>query len=225
MDGLVGSACSCGHRRSHAWPMLAGLIGLLVTGGCGRTMTITQDRFINTMMHVGRSANDRTGNPLEVNIVYVYPPDLEKPANQLLHPDSGITSDVWFKMRPRGSSGEEGRFDLPPEQIYLYTDETDPYGKKVGPRLKGAEVDGRSEIEVTGDIAFRGPPRDQQSVIYVFPRFLDEKANVLKTLPAKWDPPGDFGESITLRIGVREPAGRAEQFIENTTRRQSGKHR
>lgn len=217
--GSVGSVHVCWGHRFFTSLILAGVMGLVATAGCTRTMLITQDPYVNTAMHLERIPKDRTGDPLEVNIVCIYPRDLEKPANHELRPDSGITSALWYKKRPALGGDEPGKFDLPPDQIYLFTDAPDSYGKKVGPRLKGAKADGKSVIKVKGGIAFSGPLHNRRSVIYVFARFLDGEAKVLRVAPAKWDPPGDFREDLTLTIGVRDPQGRAEQYIENTTKR------
>lgn len=206
---------------------VTGICLLLPFTGCGRQMTITQDPHINTAMHINRPPAQRTGEPLEVNIVCVYPSDLEKPENAQLSPDLGITSDVWYARRPTMGGTEPGKFDLPPEQLYLFTDASDYYGKKVGPRLKGAVEDGKAEIKVKGGIKFRtvggwgakGGLHSKKSVIYVFPRFVDARGQVLPEKPARWNPPGAYPRHLTCKIGVRDPDGRAEQYIENTTPR------
>jgi len=191
--------------------------------GCARQLTITQDPYINTAMHGGRKPDGRTGEPLEVNVVCVYPQDLDKPENAQLAPSFAITSDMWYAKRPTHGGAEPGKFELPPQQVYLFTEATNVYGKKVGPRLKGAVADGKAEISLSGGINFEGPYHNDRSVIYLFPKFVDAGGNVLSVPPVKWHPPGAFTHNLFCKIGVRDPAGAAEQYTENTTPRKLGK--
>jgi len=193
---------------------------LVAVSGCsGRRVTLIQDEYVNTAIHLNRSPGQRTGEPLEVNVVCVYPSDLEKPENALLSPDSSITAQLWFARRPQNPP-QPGQFNLPAAQIYLLTDEKDVYGKVVGKALRGAKRDGRAEVTV-GGIEFRekgwfksGSVYSSRSVIYVFARFFDQNGAVLPIAPAKFNPPGSYGNPLRVHVGVRDPAGRAEQFIE-----------
>ncbi len=195
------------------------LAGLASTGCSGKRVTLIQDEYINTAIHLSRAPGQRTGEPLEVNIVCVYPGDLEKPENALLSPDSNITSQLWFARRPQNPP-QPGQFSLPATQVYVLTDEKDVYGKVAGKALRGAKRDGRTEVTVTG-IEFKeegwfkgGAVHSSRSVIYVFARFYDQNGAILPVPPAKFNPPGSYGNPLRVHIGVREPAGRAEQFIE-----------
>jgi len=217
-------------RKCHGnngWGVLVrGALGVVMLAGagsvgCSRVLTIEQDPYINTAMHRGRPADRRTGQPLEMYVVCVTPEDLEKPANQKLDPTFDITSDVWYQLRAT-RAGEPGRFDVPENQIFVLTDSAHVYGKKVGSRLKGAVADGKSEVVVSG-ISFDGPLYNAKSVIYAFPKFVDSSGRVLRVKPAKWHPPGAFTRNLYSKIGVRDPGGAAEQYIENTTKRHLGK--
>ena len=207
---------------------LAGLALALPLVGCARQLTITQDPHINTAMHINRPPDQRTGEPLEVNIVCVYPEDFEKPENAQLSPEIDITADVWYQRRPTRGGTEPGKFNLPPERIYVFTDAADCYGRKVGPRLKGATEDGKADIKVKGGIKFRavgrifknkGGLRHRKSAIYVFPRFVDARGQVLPVRPVKWSPPGAYSRNLHCKIGVRDPEGHAQQYIESLTTR------
>lgn len=71
--------------RSRRLLFPIGQTGLLVTAllvaaqssGCGRALHIKQDEYVNTAMHRNRAPAERTGEPLEINIVVVTPKDLE----------------------------------------------------------------------------------------------------------------------------------------------------
>jgi hypothetical protein len=199
--------------------------------GCARSLTITQQDYINTQMHVDRSPEYRTGQPLEVNVVCVYPSDLGKPVNAPLAPDNNLTSDVWYRRRPQsGSIAGAGTFDLPAKQIYLLTDSKDAYGKVVGPRLRGGKQDGKSTVKISG-IDFRekgkfkvtGSLFDARAVLYVFPKFIGTDGDVLKAAPAKFHPPGDYRRDLYVEIGVEDRGGREIQYINNTTDRKLGR--
>ncbi|MFQ5592200.1 MAG: hypothetical protein ACE5HE_13640 [Phycisphaerae bacterium] len=213
---------------------MAGICGVAAQCGCAsRTVTITQADRINTRVQIGREPALREGEPLEVNIVCVYPCDLKKDRNALLAPDKGITSAVWYARRPEvGKLSDAERFDLPARQIYLLTDDTECFGTPKGPRLRGAKKDGKKEIKITG-IAFKEKRRfsvagslfDPRAVIYVFPKFLDEHENVLPVLPAKFSPPGDYYRHLGVEIGVLDPGKTEEQYIKPTTPRRLNKRR
>ncbi len=55
--------------RRYRGARAAVLLGMLaaVLGGCARELTITQDAYINTAMHIGRPAGSKSGEPLEIN--------------------------------------------------------------------------------------------------------------------------------------------------------------
>lgn len=221
--GILGSFFLRRWCTSLRLVVLSGMVGAVCVSGCGRAVTITQAGYINTAGFRGRNPAERTGFPLEVNIVCVYPHDLNKEANSQLSPDSEITSAIWYKKRPDGR-GEAGKFDLPSDQIYLFTDETDVYGKTVGPRLNGAKHDGKEKIAVRGGIIFNGRLlHNAQSVIYAFAKFVDGEGKVLDSPPAKFDPPGHFRRELFIEVGVDDPDGRADQYIKNTTIRHYGK--
>lgn len=199
--------------------------------GCARTLTITQHDYVNTQMHIGRTnTNDRTGEPLEVSIVCVYPSDLSKPVNAALSPDSNITSDLWYKMRPRtGQVGGGSTFDLPAGQIYILSDSKTSYGKVLRPRLNGAVHDGKKKIKLTGldfheagKFKMAGSLFNARACLYVFPKFMGTDGQVLKVPPARFHPPGDYRRDLFVEIGVEDRGGREIQFIKNTTDRKLG---
>jgi len=182
------------------------LCAALLLTGCARTLTIWQDPYINTACHAARPPQDRTGQPLELAIVCVYPKDLEKPANALLKPDSKITCRDWYARRPLGPNPEAGRFELNKNQIFLLTDDSKAYGTVVGSKLlRGARQDGEKPIRLS--FWFEGGWTGAQyhhpnSVIYVFGKFTDKDGNVLPVPPAKFHPPGAYREDLEIRIGV-----------------------
>jgi len=195
-----------------------GACAAVVSTGCSaRLLTISQDPYINTKPYTDRERGARTGDPLEVNIVCVLPADLEDSANELLRPGSGITSDVWYKKRPTQAGGGGDRFNLPSGQIHLFTDRRDVYGVRAGSRLKGSVADQKDKFVVK--VPFGKDLFDKRSAIYVFPRFLDKEGRVLPVKPVVFSPPGAWTRNISVKIGVRDPDGRAEQYIEMTTAR------
>lgn len=195
----------------------AGML-LFSTGGCARVLTITQQDYINTAMHKERRPDRRTGQPLELDVVCVYPKDLEedKPQNAPLDPANHITSDTWYKHRPEPGriSGAEV-FNLPKDQIYLLTDDATAFGRIVGKRLCGAKEDGKREVRIKG-IKFKGL-FDKRAIIYVFPKFIGLDREVLASQPARFNPPGAYTRNLFIEVGVIDPDGRAEQYIKNTT--------
>jgi len=182
-------------------------VSLLLLGCTAREITIERDPVINT-----RSSAE--GVPLSVDIVSVYPSDLEGPnrdLNKELDPTAGqiITSDVWFKRKPTRESmnvaeGDPTRFRIPREQIFSYTD-LDPgeaYGNYRGGQIRGSKFP-PPKIVVSGiPVAGWGGRRvhDSRSVIYVFGRFTDENGNVMKTEPAMFWSVGDFERKLAVRI-------------------------
>lgn len=212
-----------GRMVGRCWGCLILLGGLGAGGGCAsRSVTFIQADYINTAMHRNRAPGDRTGEPLEVAIVCVYPSDLARSENGALKPESNITSDVWYQYRPR--TGQRGAgFSLPPEQIYLLTDETGAYGTVKGKRLRGAKQDGRSRVKVAG-IKFSergwknvGTIHKSGSVIYVFPKFIGPDGLVLPSTPVKFHPPGSYGRDLQVEIGVEDPDGAANQYVRMAT--------
>jgi hypothetical protein len=195
------------------------LCGLLVLTGCGRALTVHQDPYINTACHANRPPDKRTGEPLELDIVCVYPHDLDKPENDLLKPTSKITSKDWFERRPQTPNPEAGRFTLPKKQIFLFTGDSKAFGQKIGEYLRGAKQDGEKPVKKSG-IMFDGgwggaQFHDERSVIYIFGRFTDKDGNVLPVPPAKFHPPGAYTEQLEIKIGVdpNRPL-EAAQYIE-----------
>ncbi|MHC5111672.1 MAG: hypothetical protein ACYTHJ_17545 [Planctomycetota bacterium] len=181
----------------NAFGVLVVAFGLFSTG-CAREMTITQDEFVNNAMYHYRP-EATAGDPLEVTIVCVYPKDLNNEYNDLLRPDSGMTCADWYQLRPAltDSVDDEGheRFRLPKNQIFLCTDDPKCYGKKIHERLRGKE-------KVVCDFEFSGGLHNQNSVIYVFPKFIGPGKDVLPVEPAKFDPPGAYTKDLAVHIGV-----------------------
>lgn len=187
-------------------------LSLALLGGCPRTLTITQDPVINTAMDADKDKS--IGTPLEVNIVFVYPKDLKDPANERLRPTSDIKADEWFAKRPRPNEakGTPNRFQLPANQIYMFTTERDSevYGTVIGGALRGANIDKdrANGAVVSPALKFEGGLHDGNSVIYVFPKFIDKEANVLPVKPVKFNPPGNYKESLAVHVGVSQGAAR-----------------
>lgn len=193
------------------------LLAVSATGCSSYSLTVSQADYINTEGHLSRPPSKRTGNPLEVNVVCVYPKDLEKPQNQQLHPDRGITSNIWYKYRPREAVGAAGgdKFDLPADQILLFTDDDDIYGTRVGPTLRGAVVDGKRERTIS-DLNLKDV-NDRRTVVYVFALFRDGDGHVLKAPPAVFQRPRQYPKELTVEIGVEDRVNRTGQYIRNTT--------
>ncbi len=201
--------------------VLAGLWGVALAG-CARELTITQETYINTAMHIGRPAGSKTGEPLELNIVVVTPKDLKHESNDGLAPEAGITSDIWFRDRPipgdkADTEDRGGRFYLPKEQIFLMSYDTKFYGKRIGDPLRGAATDRKEKIVKKFNHA--GHLHDDKSVVYVFGKFVDKNGNVLPVPPAKFHPPGAYTEDLSIKIGVDERRPHYGQYIDNTTPR------
>lgn len=212
------------HTRT--WGRTGGLIVLalltLAGGltGCARQLSIKQDQYVNTAPHKNRPAAQRTGEPLEVAIVCVYPHDLQNPANELLKPDSRITCRDWYDRRPVADGAGHSAFVLPREQVYVLTDATDSYGRQVGNALGGAANDGEAAVVVNGIDFNARLLHDKNSVIYVFPRFLGSDGRVLEVKPAKFAPPGAYKREIAVHIGVQPDRELDEaQYIEVTSQR------
>ncbi len=210
------------YRSSRLMLFVVGLGVCWGSVGCQRHMTIRQGVYINTAMHVNRPQSQQTGEPLEVNIVSVYPEDLENPANARLMPDYGITSDIWFRDRPQPGDrwdvpGTTARFQLPPGQIFQLSDARSYYGTYSGPTLHGSAVDGAEPVK--RKFKFAGPLHNKHSVIYVFPKFIGPDGSVLPVLPAKFDPPGGYSADLMVEIGVNEAGPEYGQFIRTTTPR------
>jgi len=181
--------------------LVGGLLVLATLAGCGRTLTIRQDHYINTGGQANRPADKRTGEPLEVDVVCVYPKDLDKAVNEPLRPESRITCKDWYERRPVATGEEKGRFDLRRDQIFLLTNDDKAYGKHFGNALRGAALDGEAPIRKTG-INFGAGLHDSRSVIYVFPKFIGKDGGVLPVPPAKFHPPGAYVADLEIKIGV-----------------------
>lgn len=190
--------------------------------GCARVLTITQDDYINTAMHVNRPLAARTGEPLEIDIVCVTPTDLKHEANAGMAPDANITSAIWFRDRPipgdkKDMEDRGGRFWLPKSQISLLTFDKKCYGTLIGDPLCGAATDKKREAVKT--FSHAGALHDKDSVIYVFGKFIDKNGGVLPVPPAKFHPPGAYTEKLCIKIGVDESRANYGQYIDNTTER------
>jgi len=109
------------------------------------------------------------------------------------------------------------RFRLPKDQVFVATDDKQYYGKRIGGRLHGAIVDKKDQI--TLKFKFAGGLHSNESVIYVFPKFIDNKGKILPVPPAKFDPPGAYTHEVYVKIGVDEGRGHYGQYIDNTTER------
>ena len=197
--------------------LLGGLAGV-TSAGCTRELILTQDDRVNNAMQIDRRPEDRTGEPLELDIVCVYPHNLKDERNERLKPNSGITSAEWFKRRPIPGDkvdmeAANDRFRLPLGQIFLLTNDREVYGKRIGACLRGAKQDGatitKSGIEFSATAL-----HDNTSVIYIFGKFIDKQGKVLDVPPAKFHPPGAYSERLAFKIGVRENAPNFGQYIE-----------
>lgn len=191
----------------------------LAAGCSGRTITIEQDPYVNTGMQCDRPAGERTGEPLELNVVMVYPKDLDDERNDQLRPGSGITSQAWFSRRPQpGDSvdAETGNnFRLKPDQIFLLTNDSSYYGQRIGQALRGASLDGARVTK--GGIDFDNwASGDSKSVIYVFGRFTDKNGSVLPVPPAVINPPSAYAKDMVVKVSV---SGGCTQSISNITPR------
>jgi len=217
----------CGERMRGRWAMGASL-AVLLAGGCSdRHLTIVQDDFINNGMQHGRAEKDRTGEPLQIDIVCVHPEDLKY--NDDLRPERQITSKEWFEHRPQTDYKDKSKdssdklYRLPKGRIFVLCRQNDKdrtYGVYRKPCLRGAKLDGRT-VTVDG-INFRSSSLfDGDSIIYVFGKFTDEKGQVLKTPPAVFRPPGKYTSAIAVKVGVHKDQmndrDKRGQYIENTT--------
>ena len=186
--------------------------------GCAREMTIIQADYINTGMY----KQAHRGEPLELNIVSVYPRDLKNDANERLRPGSGITSKEWFADRPqpgdtKDMEDRDGRFWLKNNQVFLLTDSRKIYGKRVHPALRGAVRDKKKEVVV--EFEFAGDLHHDESVIYVFAKFTDPNGDVLPVRPAVLHPPGAYTHELTVEVGVDDSRDNYGQYIINKTPR------
>jgi hypothetical protein len=198
--------------------LLGGGLAMVAASGCARQLTITQDDYVNNAMQIDRERRDRTGEPLELDVVCVYPKDLNHQRNDRLKPNSGITSAEWFKRRPVPGDRPDmetanDRFRLPPQQIFLLTNERETYGRRIGACLRGARQDGKT-ITKKGIEFSAAALHDGRSVIYVFGKFTDKQGQVLAVPPAMFHPPGAYTDRLAIRIGVREGGPNYGQYIE-----------
>ena len=204
-----------GRMSAGRWLVIIGAMGCLP--GCSQQLTFRQADYINTAMHWGRAPSQRTGEPLEINIVQVRAKDLKIAPNDRLKSDRNITSDVWFANRPiLGDDLEKaeagGRFWLPKSQILVMTYDTGYYGTRIGDPLRGAATDKKKEIKTSVKTA--GMFSGATSAIYVFAKFVDERGNVLPVAPARIRSPGAGDHGIIIEIGVDESRGNFGQYIE-----------
>ncbi len=194
---------------------------LLLVGVCGcpaRTMMVEVDQYINA------SPANPKGQPLAVDIVSVFPQDLEgkdsKAANEELKPETPITADVWFAKRPTREAMKQKdnteRFRIKKQQIYSFTKE--PAGSLYGVRAGGLLVGGAFKPGQKDQIV-KGIPIDSifdsKAVIYVFCKFQDAKGNILPTKPVVFWTVGDFRDQLKVHIH--------KQSIERVTKRTFGK--
>ncbi len=180
------------YRVVSTGAILAVLFAVTLSTGCTRELIIRQDPLINTGMN--RYDEQFLGEPLEVTVVCVYPNDFkDNDVNYWLLPDAELTSETFYEKR------RSREIKLPPDQILVFTNDRDVYGKKVGKRLQGARIEGRAERSVK--IAFKGPASHKNSVIYVFPKFIGPDGKVLQVAPAKFHPPGKYPSTLRVHIG------------------------
>lgn len=194
-------------------------------GGCPYELTMYRDQYINNASQANLpSGAVRSGYPLELNVVLVYPKDLQRAENSQLRPGTGITSQDWFRRRPMPGDSVQmtnrgDRFWLPPEQILLLTDRSEIFGIRRGPSVRGSEYDPNPVLE----FEFNGPAGSKESVIYVFGEFRDTNS-ILPVRPAMFHPPANHHNNrqdgkykIAVRIGVdKDRTGGANygQYIE-----------
>ena len=188
----------------------ASSIGL--ASGCSTSkFTIVQDEFINTAVHLNRPVEQRTGDPLEVTIVYLFEDDLAKEANAGLRPGSGITSKGWYDNRPSHSG--RGGFQVPADQVFILTNDDQPYGTRVGRRLQGAKRDGTAEIVVEG-ASFRSRGRFKSGpIMYVFPKFVGPQGQVLPVPPILHSS-SRSKNGLRFRVGVDPNRDHYGQYME-----------
>ena len=183
-------------------------LGLLCWPGCAtkKSLTITRDPYINNGMHVDRQMGDRTGEPLEVAVVMVYPNDLKNDANMRLRPDSGMNVAEWFEKRPQpgddpAATGGNPRFRLKQSQIYLFTNDTQYYGTRIGPAINGSATD-KGDPKVR-ELDFKEGMNDPNAAIYVFARFNSPGTNAtLPAPPVVFRKPGSYPKDLTVHVGV-----------------------
>jgi hypothetical protein len=206
--------------QCRAYRLAGGLLLPVLLAGCSRSLTIRQDPYINTAAQANRPADKRTGEPLEIDIVVVYPADLKKAGNELLRPDSKITCKDWYDRRPQTGVPPAGnRFDLPRDQVYVLTNDDSAFGRHIGSALRGATLDGDKPIKKGGIALGWGMVHNEQTVIYVFPKFIG-RDGVLPVMPARFCPPGAYESGLEVKLGVypNRPLDEA-QHIEVTSPR------
>jgi hypothetical protein len=179
----------------------------MLGGGCAqRTLRITQDPRVNT-------AVKDLGEPLEINIVCVYPKDVEKnPDLDPVRRAGPITADTWYARRPTGENSDGQHFQLPRNQIHLLTNETSYYGILEGPALRGRDLDGQVVVR-SFDVKPGLILRNRHSAIYVFPKFFKEKSGALLPVPpVVFSPPAKFGTALQVHVkaqGIEHGRGAA----------------
>lgn len=218
------SASGSSAAGRGGWKLAAlAAFGLTCWPGCAttKTLTINRDDYINSGMHVDRPLGDRTGEPLDVAVVLVYPSDLKNDANLRLKSDSGISCKEWYEKRPLpgddpAAVGGNPRFRLKQSQIFLFTNDTQYYGQRVGPALNGVKVDPQAAVV---NFDFKEGANDPHATIYVFGRFNGtEPGSVLAVAPAAFRKPGSYPKALAVRIGVDwNRTATSGQFIEVQT--------
>lgn len=189
-------------------------LGVVVAGtGCQRTLRIYQDDYINTAPVADRPRDAQTSVPLQLDLVVVYPDDLENPVNERLRPGAGITAKDWYERRP--GSGKEHAFELPKEQVHVIGSDRE-WGRNLAPAIRGRVLD-RSDPIVIKDLKIKwSHAGDHDSVLYIFPRFIDERGGVLPVPPVEVSPPNKHGSDLAIKVGVRPDVRQPEmaQYIE-----------
>ncbi len=209
-----GMGRNCASIQTYKLLAYSACLTAFASGCSSNALTIVQGEYLNTAVHMNRPVDQRTGDPLEVTFVCLYPEDLEKEANSGLRPGSGITCKGWYDNRPSHSGG--GGFQVPADQVFLLTNDSQPYGTRVGRRLQGANRDGKSKLVVKGvNFGSRGFFK-KSPVMYVFPKFIGPQGQVLPVSPIIYESPRWRG-GFRFKIGVDSNREHYGQFIERIT--------
>lgn len=190
---------------------------VLAATGCSstRTLRVTQEEYVNTGMSWRLPPENRTGDPLEVSVVWVLPEDLENPVNRDLRPESGITTKIWYERRPElGAQPGSGKFEIPAGQIFVLADQEGIYGTRLGCRLHGAHQKQKHTETLT--YQFKVPSVFGDPIVYVFPKFVGEGGELLPVPPAVYTPPESRNNMFAVQIGVdagRQNEPTAGQYI------------
>ena len=110
----------------------------------------------------------------------------------------------------------KGGFNLDSRQIYVLSNDQ-AYGVPKGTALHGAAEEDATRV-ITG-IKFPKKQGHRDSVIYVFPRFVDPDYEIIPYPPVAFNPPSRYGRNLSVEIGVEANGKYHGQFIKNTTGR------